>query len=172
MLGLQSPLHLFGDGLWQPEFLHGLFQGLQVALRPRLLSLEPLTLLVQAVLPGFLQSLVISCGLGHGSLLRFVAVPRSWHGGDHDPFFMGYQALSHGLDDSAASVAASDKKRTSQAVAMQGSSSRYGSFDADSIRSRCIARLLAVVCPPSGWGVALLIPTFVTNVMSWCRNRS
>src|SRR6266511_5199506 len=114
MLGLQSPLHLFGDGLWQPEFLHGLFQGLQVALRPRLLSLEPLTLLVQAVLPGFLQSLVISCGLGHGSLLRFVAVPRSWHGGDHDPFFMGYQALSHGLDDSAASVAASDKKRTSQ----------------------------------------------------------
>src|SRR6266511_4543428 len=116
MLGLQSPLHLFGDGLWQPEFLHGLFQGLQVALRPRLLSLEPLTLLVQAVLPGFLQSLVRSCGLGHGSLLRFVAVPRSWHGGDHDPFFMGYQALSHGLDDSAASVAASDKKRTSQSL--------------------------------------------------------
>src|SRR5919109_4383759 len=44
------------------------------------------------------------------------------------------------------------------AFAIQGSSSRYGSLDADSIRARWIAKLLSVVCPPSSGSVALMTP--------------
>jgi hypothetical protein len=45
-------------------------------------------LLLEAALHGFLLALVVSSGLGHGALLRFVAASRFALGGDHDPFFM------------------------------------------------------------------------------------
>jgi hypothetical protein len=60
-------------------------------LRPGLLALESLALLLEAALPGFLLACVVSSGLGHGWLLRFVAAPRSWPGGDHGPFLWDFK---------------------------------------------------------------------------------
>jgi hypothetical protein len=102
LLGLQAPLHLFRDSFRQPELLDGLFQGLQGPLRSGLFPLEPLPLVLEApllgllrsLLPGMLKTLMVCSGLGHGTLLPFVASLRVCHGGDHDPFFIQIQAFS------------------------------------------------------------------------------
>jgi hypothetical protein len=94
LLCLQSPLHLVCHGLWQAQIGEGLFQGPHGPLGTGLFTLEPLALLLEAALPGFLLAPMVSFGLGHGVLLRFVVSPRFSLGGDHDPFFMFVQALS------------------------------------------------------------------------------
>jgi hypothetical protein len=102
LLGLQAPLYLFRDGFRQPEFLHGLFQGLQGALGAGLFALEPLPLLLEppllgllrSLLPGMLKTLVVCSGLGHGNFLPLVVSLRVCHGGDHDPFFIRIQTFS------------------------------------------------------------------------------
>jgi hypothetical protein len=81
--GLQPPLDLSRQGLRQPQIHQRLFQGLQVALCARLLTLEPRAPLLAAtllgvvlpLLPGLLESPVVRSIMGHGWLLRFVAVP-------------------------------------------------------------------------------------------------
>src|SRR5215831_1248763 len=73
-----------------------------MALRTGLFTLEPLARLLEAMLlcllcsflPGTLDVLVVCSALGHGRLLLVVAAPRFSHGGDHDPFFIWFQALS------------------------------------------------------------------------------
>jgi hypothetical protein len=91
---MQSPLHLRGDDCWPSQLLHSLFQGLLMVLCPRLLTLEPLALLWEATLPGFLLALGVLFEVSHGRLLRFGASPGLLLGGNHDPFFMSIQGLS------------------------------------------------------------------------------
>jgi hypothetical protein len=93
-----------------------------VALRPCLFMLEPLARLLEPLLLGLLGTLllgalgarVVCWSLGHGSLLHLVASPRFSVGGDHDPFFMWFQALSRPFADLPLSMAASCKDRKSQ----------------------------------------------------------
>jgi hypothetical protein len=123
LLGLQSPLDLFGHGLWQAQLLQGLFQGLQMVLGPCLCTPEPLARLLAATLLGLLRSfllgtldsLLVCLGLGHGKLLPLVASPCASAGGDHDPFFMWFQALSWPFARWPCSMAASGNGRKSQA---------------------------------------------------------
>jgi hypothetical protein len=80
----------------------------------RLLTLEALAFLLQTALSGFLLSPVVSSGRGHGILLPFVVSRVSSRGGDHDPFFLGFQALSCVIDGAAASGADPTMLHTSQ----------------------------------------------------------
>jgi hypothetical protein len=65
---LQPPLDLDDQGLWQPQIAQRLFQGLQVALRARLLALEPFAGLLEAALCGLVLSSLGACQGGHGYL--------------------------------------------------------------------------------------------------------
>src|SRR5882724_206058 len=73
-LGLQPPLDLDRQGLWQTQVDQRLFEGPQIALRAHLLLLETLTVLPDAAPPGALLTSLGSGHAGHGLLLWFVVV--------------------------------------------------------------------------------------------------
>jgi hypothetical protein len=75
LLGLQSPLDLLCEGLWQTQLGDGLFHSSQGVLCACLLSLEPLALPLEATLLGlvstFLSGFRAWIGFGPPSIFRF-----------------------------------------------------------------------------------------------------